>query len=186
MPIIIISKKKKIKNLKKEFQSPIIIDTTSKSSSKFLSLSPFYPHGDIPVPFSSNYKSKSVEGIWQGLKVFENEDIDITRFYIDTMKGLKRTVRKYGRPVGHRKGIEGIELLPYIEARKAIYIPSYEWVLKNKTNSLIKELYEVSKNNNLILLDYETNEDIYNPTKPLSHASLVKKFIENDFSLSMA
>ena len=31
----------------------------------------------------------------------------------------------------------------------------------------------------VILLDYDTN-DIDNPTKPLSHASLIKKFIEGN------
>ena len=30
----------------------------------------------------------------------------------------------------------------------------------------------------MILLDYETNDDVENPTMPLSHASLIKKFIE--------
>lgn len=32
---------------------------------------------NIPIPFSPNYTGASVEGIWQGLKVFVDEDIDI-------------------------------------------------------------------------------------------------------------
>lgn len=31
----------------------------------------------------------------------------------------------------------------------------------------------------VILLDYDTNDDIENPTKPLSHTSLLKIYIEN-------
>ena len=57
-------------------------------------LSPFYPHGGIPVPFSEGYTATRVEGIWQGLKVFDNEDIDISMFLNETMKGIKRTVSR--------------------------------------------------------------------------------------------
>ena len=35
----------------------------------YKTLSPFYPHGGIPIPFSGSVTSQSVEGIWQGLKV---------------------------------------------------------------------------------------------------------------------
>ena len=39
-------------------------------------LSPFYPHGGIPVPFSEGVTATCVEAVWQGLKVFESaEDV---------------------------------------------------------------------------------------------------------------
>lgn len=34
-------------------------------------------------------KAVSVEGIWQGLKVFEKEDISFSTFENDTMKNIK-------------------------------------------------------------------------------------------------
>ncbi len=178
MPIIIVNKKTSIKTIEERLDSPIILDVTSKSKDKFVQLSPFYPHGKIPVPFSEGYTSKSVEGIWQGLKVFNDQDVDISKFEIESMKGIKRTVRRYGTPLGHRKGVTGDLLLTYLDARKLIYIPSYEWVLKNKVASLIKELTDLSKNNNIVLLDYTTNDDIFNLKTPLSHAGLIKKNIE--------
>ena len=104
--------------------------------------------------------------------------MDTSLFYNDTMKGLKRTVRKYGTPLGHRKGVNGTELLGYIEARKLIYIPTYKWVLENKVASIIERLRESSKTKTIILLDYDTNADVDNPKKPLSHASLIKAYVE--------
>ena len=97
------------------------------------------------------------------------------------MKGLKRTVRKFGIPKGHRKGIDGHELLDYITARKLIYLPAYKWVLDNRLKKEISELKNLSKNGTLILLDYETNGEIENPKKPLSHAQLIKMRIEETF-----
>ena len=40
---------------------------------KFTVFSPLYPHGDIPIPGREHGKlfSQTVEGIWQGLKIFE-------------------------------------------------------------------------------------------------------------------
>ena len=94
------------------------------------------------------------------------------------MKGLKRTVRRFGKPLGHRKGVHGDELLSYIEARKQIYIPTYKWVLENKVADIIERLREASKVKTIVLLDYDTNADVENAKKPLSHASLIKAFAE--------
>jgi len=179
--IYVENKKKSLKTLAKLYPIAEVIDVTSKGDCPFVKLSPFYPHGNIPVPFSQNYFAKSVEGIWQGLKVFELEDIDTSKFEIADMKGIKRTVRKFGKPLGHRKGIFGQELLDYLTARKQIYLPTYAWVLRNLTTKEIDLLVEIAKRTDLILLDYETNCDIENIKKPLSHAGLVKKFIDKKY-----
>lgn len=72
MEIIIKNKRCKKENILKEYPDAIIIDVTSKGEGEWQKLSPFYPHGGIPVPFSDGIRSMSVEGVWQGLKVFEN------------------------------------------------------------------------------------------------------------------
>src|SRR5690554_671662 len=113
--IYIENKKKKEKTLLAKYPNAKIVDVTSKATTGLVKLSPFYPHGDIPIPFSENRKAKSVEGIWQALKVFESADIDEAMFTNDTMKDIKRTVRKYGKPLGHRKGVNGTDLLNYID-----------------------------------------------------------------------
>lgn len=176
--IIIESHRKKNENLRNQYPGAIIADVTSHAKDGLLKLSPFYPHGGIPVPFSEGVTSMCVEGIWQGLKVFENCDVDTSMFTNDTMAGLKRTVRRFGKPLGHRKGVNGTELLSYIEARHQIYLPSYKWVLENKVQNIIERLRETSKTKTIVLLDYTTNCDINDPSKPLSHAFLVKAFVE--------
>lgn len=176
--IIIESKRKKPATILKRYPDAILADVTSSAKDGLVKLSPFYPHGGIPVPFSEGYTATCVEAIWQGLKVFEGADVDVEMFHNDTMKNIKRTVRRYGRPLGHRKGVNGKELLGYIEARKLIYIPSFRWVLEHKVPQIIERLREASKTRTIILLDYDTNADVENPKKPLSHASLVKAYAE--------
>lgn len=176
--ILIESKRKKPENILKRYPGAILADVTSSAKDGLVKLSPFYPHGGIPVPFSEGYTAMCVEAIWQGLKVFESCDIDVSLFDNATMRNIKRTVRKYGRPLGHRKGVNGTELLGYIDARKQIYIPTYKWVLENKVQGIIERLHEASKTQTIVLLDYETNADVENAAKPLSHASLIKAYVE--------
>lgn len=176
--ILIESHKKKPENILKKYPGAILADVTSKATDSLVKLSPFYPHGGIPIPFSEGMTATCVEAIWQGLKVFEDSDIDVLLFKNDTMKNIKRSVRKNGRPLGHRKGVKGTELLDYIEARKQIYIPTYRWMLENKVSSIIERMKEASKTKTIILLDYNTNQDVDDASKPLSHAFLIKAYIE--------
>ena len=176
--IIIESKRKKPETILKKYPDAILADVTSGAKDGLVKLSPFYPHGGIPVPFSDGYTATCVEAIWQGLKVFEGCGVDVEMFKNDTMKNIKRTVRRFGKPLGHRKGVHGAELLGYIEARKLIYIPTYKWMLENKVANIIDRLREASKTKTIVLLDYDTNADVENAKKPLSHASLIKAYVE--------
>ena len=179
--IIIESKRKKPEALKEQYPDAMIIDVTSHAVDEFVMFSPFYPIGGVPVPFTEGLVAVSVEGIWQGLKVFEDADIDTSFFSKREMKNLKRTTRKYGICLGHRKGVHGEELLGYIEARKQIYLPCYKWVLENKLKKLVTAIRIISKNKPVVLLDYNTNSDVNNPKKALSHASLIKAYIEGNY-----
>lgn len=173
--IVIKNKRCKRGNILKEYPDAIIFDVTSKGAMK--QMSPFYPHGHIPVPGMEGVFSASVEGIWQGLKVFEGEGIDCSRFANKTMLNLKRTCHTHGRCLGHM--YEG-ELLGYIEARKKIYIPSYYYILENYCLKSIKTIKQLSIKQTVVLLDYDTNENIDDTNKPLSHAGLIKKYIESN------
>ena len=172
------SKRKKIENILKKYPNAIIADVTSQAKDGLVRLSPFYPHGGIPVPFSEEYTATCVEGIWQGMKVFEDEDIDISMFLNDTMKGIKRTVRKHGRVLGHRKGVHGTEILGYVEAKHQVYIPAYRWMLEYRAMDIIERLRKASETKTIVLLDYNTCCNVDDVTKPLSHAYLVKAYAE--------
>jgi hypothetical protein len=62
-------------NPRKAFPCARIIDVTSKGPKPWVRFSPFYPHGNVPVANSPAYTAQSVEGVWQGLKVFASEDL---------------------------------------------------------------------------------------------------------------
>lgn len=170
-----------MKTLLKMYPNAKILDVTSKGDEPWVKVSPFYPHGGIPIPYSPNYFAVSVEGIWQGLKVFELEDIDKSKFEVKNMKGIKRTVRKFGKPLGHRKGVNGTELLDYLTARKEIYLRAYGWLLDNKAQDTIQLLKAEAEKQDLVLLDFDTNGDIENTRRPLSHAALVKRYLEKKY-----
>ena len=182
--IYVVNKKRKLEKIKEEFSHAVILDITSTSSVRYAQiLSPFFPHMNIPIPFTEGITATCVEAVWQGLKVFDGVDVDFETFRNDTMKNLKRTVRKYGIPKGHRKGAYGTELLGYFEARMLIYIPTYKWVLDNipEVRHVIKRIKEQSKIQDIVLLDYNTNIDFRDISKPLSHAGLIKLYIEGNY-----
>ncbi len=170
--IVVKNKRCKRENILMEYPDAVIFDVTSKGDMK--QMSPFYPHGHIPVPGVKGVYSASVEGIWQGLKVFEGESIDRACFANTTMRNLKRTCRTHGRCLGHM--YDG-ELMGYIEARKKIYIPSYFYMLEHCCAKTVEMLRKVSAERTVVLLDYDTNEDIDDGSKPLSHAGLIKRYL---------
>ena len=101
--IYVVNKKRKLEKVKEDFPNAAILDITSTSNMRYAQiLSPFYPHMNIPIPFTEGLTATCVEAVWQGLKVFEGADVDFATFRNDTMRALKRTVRKYGIPKGHR------------------------------------------------------------------------------------
>ncbi len=182
--IYIENKKRKIENIQKEYPNAVILDLTSTSNQRYSQiLSPFFPHNNIPIPFTDNLTATCVEAIWQGLKVFNDVDVDFEMFKNDTMHNLKRTVRKYGKPKGHRKGAYGSEILDYESARKLIYLPTYKWVLDNviEVRNVLKKIKIQSEKQDIVFLDYNTNIDYRDLSKPLSHAGLVKLYIEDKY-----
>ncbi len=183
--ITVANKKRSLERIHKDYPGAYILDITSSSPYHYGQiLSPFYPHRNIPIPGDSrDMKATCVEAIWQGLKVFEEADIDIQMFRNDTMKNIKRTVRKFGRPLGHRYGVYSQTILDYADARRYIYIPSYKFVLDNvpEVHRIIEKIREKAKESDIVLLDYNLNPDNRDITRPLSHAELVKMYIEGRY-----
>lgn len=183
--IFVENKKRSMEKLKEEYPNAYILDITSSSPFRYGQLlSPFYPHRNIPIPGESGGMTAcSVEGIWQGLKVFENAGIDRYSFKNDTMKNIKRTVRKFGRPLGHQYGVFSKQILNYADAKRLIYIPAYKYVLDNvpEVQNIIQRIKKQSAISDIVLLDYNLNPDNRDASKPLSHAELVKMYIEDRY-----
>lgn len=183
--IYVENKKRSMEKLKEEYPNAYILDITSSSPFRYGQLlSPFYPHGNIPIPGESGRMTAySVEGIWQGLKVFEHAGIDRYSFRNDTMKNIKRTVRKFGKPLGHQYGVFSKQLLNYADAKRLIYAPSYKYVLDNipEVQNIIKRIKKQAEISDIVFLDYNLNPDNRDASKPLSHAEFVKMYIEDRY-----
>lgn len=185
--IVVVSRRKKPGTIAKAWPDALVLDVTSKGEEPWVRFSPFYPHGGIPLPGSPGVFARSVEGLWQGLKVFENEGVDPSRWEIGDMKGIKRAAGgKRGKVLGHRLGVGSGVLLGYRDARYRIYLPAYRWVLENCLADQVALLREEAFARAVVLLDYETNGDMENLSSPLSHAALVKWYVEADWPSGIA
>lgn len=160
--------------LRREQPDATVLELTSRAPAPWVKFSPFYPHGDIPVPGAVGRVAASVEGLWQALKVFERADVDEAKLAITSMRGLKRSASSYGRVLGHRPGLGSERLLGYVAARRAIYLPAYRHVLVQHLATELAELARLAETpGGLVLLDFETNADVDDSSRPLSHAGLV-------------
>jgi hypothetical protein len=183
-PSITVLHRRAGESARKSHPGAAILDLTSRGSAPWVKFSPFYPHGGIPVPGAPGRFSASVEGLWQALKVFEHADVDPGKLDITSMKGIKRGAGKLGRVLGHREGLGSERLLGYIEARHRIYLPAYHFVLTQHLQRELAELRRMASAGGLILLDYETNTDVDDPARPLSHAGLVMHWLQDTWPTS--
>ncbi len=73
----------------------------------------------------------SVEGIWEGLKVFERAGVDREVMGNGGMKGMQRTEKRFGQLLGWSKGLKGhsrgLPLLDVNQARRKILMASYKY-----------------------------------------------------------
>ena len=178
------------RNLAQKFgndPSLAVFDVTSKAdlSCPERELSPFMPKfasdgGEnkpcLQVPcMPPGTVTYTVEGGWQALKVFEKEGIDKKKLQNTKGKDIKRCKsRKRGGVLGHYC-CDSPNLLGYVEARKKIYIPLYNQMLDlPQVQPILERLYQVHLEKDMVLLDIDTNEDVEDTSKPLSHASLIK------------
>lgn len=150
-----------------------VYDVSSRAAVPYRYLSPFYPHGGIPVPGMPGRCADSVEGVWQGLKII-NGRIDESYF---VGRGRKRRAPKGG--VGGHK--HGERRLDYIQARQLIYVPLYRWMVYNvyRATEVAIRLLRKGLDARVWLHDVDQNSDITDPRKPLAHASVLV-FILNE------
>lgn len=59
-------------------------------------------------------------------------------------------------------------------------------VFNNKLQEFTEELCQLAGEKDIVFLDYNVNEDIQSLKKPLSHAALVKSYIEENGMMYVA
>jgi hypothetical protein len=167
--------REKVKILRGHFPNAVFYDTVlnTPSAGDFDFVTPaqefstFTKYGGIPVS-GLKETSDTVEGVWQGLKVIDGK---IDRSYFKG-KGRKR----YGKPEGH---MLGAKIIGYLEARKKIYVPTYEFMVFNCVpKEKIETIYALAKSGvKQFFFDVDDNGDIHNLKSPLSQASVLVNII---------
>jgi hypothetical protein len=71
MPIVMESRRTRSATIERRWPGALVVDVTSRGPEPWVRFSPFYPHASIPIPTAPHQTAASVEGPWQGLKVFE-------------------------------------------------------------------------------------------------------------------
>jgi hypothetical protein len=145
-----------------------VYDVSSYAEEPYCTLSPMWVHGDIPVPGTAGVTSDTVEGVWQGLKVIRGQTAP--RYFRGP--GAKRG----GKPSGH---LLGKKLLGIIEARRQIYIPTYEWMLEHKIDpALIAHwIDEAFRGVTQYFHDTGGTSDVNDAEGKLAHAAVLAQYL---------
>lgn len=169
----------------------IVVNTTSRSHDRGHGLSPFLIG---PCPLYDGYISENMENAWQFSKVYEyylEADGSVGERYIKWAQDGWNDTRAHRYPMG--RGAKPLfsywdgEQLPYVEARKKIYIPLYsEAVKKRKAWQELKNLYEFVRP--IYLVDYDAHNlapgtfdywDLWNnPNIKVGHAYVLAMMLE--------
>lgn len=153
----------------------LVIDASSRQL-PYCMLSPFFVWNKvIPVPGFSDRYSRSVEAIWQGLKIIDGKT-DFSLFEIEYIR-KRRT-----EPYGTCQFQYGEEKIDYRIARHRIFVPAFEWMYHHLLPDAMKESFYVSaeKNVQLYFFDVGSNPDIDNLSTSYSHASLLVDIINKE------
>ncbi len=145
-----------------------VYDVSSYAGRPYCTLSPYWPHGGIPVPGMPGTASDSVEGIWQGLKVIGGK---IAPRYFSG-QGHKRG----GKPRGHRYGDR---LLKIVEAREKIYRVAYEWMLENRADPALISGFVTQAFAGVpqYFHDVSNNGSIGDPDEGWAHAAVLVQYL---------
>jgi hypothetical protein len=140
-------------------------------------LTPFYAWPDrvIPVPGMPDQKSRSVEGIWQGLKLIGGKT---QPSLFDAKKIKKRRTDEYGTCTFQL----GDEEVDYVTARQRIFVPTYEWMYENLVPKALRDAFVILAENDvqLYIYDVDANPDIHDLSGPYSHSSLLVEIINKE------
>lgn len=155
----------------------VFVDVSTKTTGDWAALAPNFNHGEIPVPGMPGTVSKTVEGIWEGLKRFENEGENLALFEADKPK-KRRLTKDTGKVVGYKYGAD--VLREEVEARRLIFIPAYTWMVRNCPEAKAKfdELVDLARKNTLHVYDGEESADVHDP-KPYSYAALLTEMVKD-------
>eukprot|EP01095_Lingulamoeba_sp_RSL-Kostka_P012761 TRINITY_DN5100_c0_g1_i1.p1 TRINITY_DN5100_c0_g1~~TRINITY_DN5100_c0_g1_i1.p1 ORF type:complete len:357 (-),score=117.82 TRINITY_DN5100_c0_g1_i1:162-1232(-) len=189
--IIIEYKRKNHESIKRIYGNYLMTyDITKGSTSTFSYLSPSYPHKKILIPGTNNKYASSVEGLYEGLKIFENDGIKIKCLINRKSQITKRyETEETGKFIGWRLGIDADEdceiITEEVLARYHLYVKPYLNILKNDPQAQeeinnIKESMKRFPSFKFVLLinNKDFTYDWKDCSAPINHASIIRDYIK--------
>lgn len=137
---------------------------------------PMFPHGGIPLPDNKGYSkgvfSDTVQGVWEALAIIDGKVNSSFLHGIPEYRSNPKCEWAFG---GNRIG--------WVDARQAIYIPTFIWMFDKKIPNEIKiSFYNIAKTGVVVYFyDNSENPDPLQPTNDFSHAFLVQWCMNRDF-----
>ncbi|PIZ50639.1 hypothetical protein COY27_06545 [Candidatus Woesearchaeota archaeon CG_4_10_14_0_2_um_filter_33_13] len=163
--------------LVKELGSNALAIDVSAGNAPYNVFSPFYSWGNeiIPVPGMPDRKSRTIEGIWQGLKLIDDQP-DLALLTTDIVK--KRRFPDYE----NTRFLFGSTEIDLANARTKIYVPAYKWVFDNLIPETVKQsIYLPAQQGiSVYIFDVDSNPDISDLSRSYSHASLLVDLINRE------
>jgi len=166
----------------------MIANISTDNTAKFRYLHPTFPHGGIPVPGATSdddvQLAASVEGLYEGLKVFTNTGISTTSMTNTDMRNIKRyQSQSKGKFLGYKGNIHNDALLNEEEAREAIYLPAFKYVLDGPANAYLHPLIEaLDEGRRVVLVDSKKQQHKLSDTQhPVSYAVLIASYLKGTY-----
>lgn len=142
-----------------------------------------WPEPSIPVPGQDNHLARSVESVWQGLKLVD----DIPDFAQFAGQPTKRPPDHARHTDSYRYAdsqfLYGERKLGLVSARFLIYLPTYLYLLNTLVpDTVIGTICEhLNQCGPALFFDWDENQDILDPSRSWSHSALLASWFNGTF-----
>ncbi|KUM02695.1 hypothetical protein KIF53_15815 [Chromobacterium subtsugae] len=144
----------------------------------FRCFNPFqlWPDPVIPVPGQAGRLARSVESVWQGLKLVDGRT-DFEQFLAEPRKRPSDDERRRqpGYCYSDSRFIYGDRQLGLLEARFLIYLPTYLFLLDRLApEPVLRELRRhIAADGPVLFYDWDANQDIADTSSSFSHSAIL-------------
>jgi len=183
--VVFASRKTPLDDLRNKFGKIEVIDVSP--AGHYNKLHPAWPITSVDLPGAdkdSAAKASSVQGLYEGLRLFENEKkISLNVLLCDNMKIHRSQTKTTGEIIGYRFGLkETAEVIDELKARYYLFIKPYEEMLSRKEQKALletlKEKLDSDPNLRLVLVDAKIpNPDWKNLEQDISHCPLIRDML---------
>ncbi|MGC0154776.1 DUF6939 family protein [Chromobacterium vaccinii] len=190
-PAISTSRQAALAVMQDDASSCLMVDSFNGAPANMLGFrcfNPFqlWPEQLIPVPGQPGGLARSVESVWQGLKLVDGRT-DFEQFLTAPRKrpGDDERRRLAGYCYSDSRFVYGDRLLGLLEARFLIYLPTYLFLLQRLApESVLSELRRhLDGVGPVLFYDWDANQDIADISCSFSHSAILAAWFNDTLEL---